>query len=58
MLKVQLKHKKLQLNLDDNDQSSNSKYSIKSLEVFPQDCLCKRVVLVVFVTSVHARAFW
>ena len=30
----------------------------KSLAVFPQACLCKRVVLVVFVASVHARAFW
>ena len=28
----------------------------KSLAVFPQACLCKRVVLVVFVASVHARA--
>ena len=30
----------------------------KSLAVFPQACLCKRVVLVVFVASVHASAFW
>ena len=30
----------------------------KSLAVFPQAFLCKRVVLVVFVASVHARAFW
>ena len=30
----------------------------KSLAVFPQACLCKRVVLVIFVASVHARAFW
>ena len=28
------------------------------LVVFPQACLCKRVVLVLFVASVHARAFW
>ena len=31
---------------------------IKSLAVFPQACICKRVVLVVFVALVHARAFW
>ena len=30
----------------------------KSLAVFPQAYLCKRVVLDVFVASVHARAFW
>ena len=30
----------------------------KSLAIFPQACLCKRVVLVVFVASGHARAFW
>ena len=30
----------------------------KSFAIFPQACLCKRVVLVVFVASVHARAFW
>ena len=32
-------------------------YYNKSLAVLPQACLCKRVVLVVFVVSVHARAF-
>jgi len=30
----------------------------KSFAVFPKACLCKRVVLVVFVASVHGRAFW
>ena len=35
----------------------NIKGCQKSLAVFPQACLCKRVVLVVFVASVHARAF-
>ena len=30
----------------------------KRLAVFPQTCLCKRVVLVVFVASVHARALF
>ena len=30
----------------------------KSLAVFTQVTLCKRVVLVVFVASVHAGAFW
>ena len=36
----------------------NNKGCQKSLAVVPQACLCKRVVLVVFVASVHARAFW
>ena len=34
------------------------KINSRASPVFPQACLCKRVVLVVFVASVHARAFW